>query len=56
MDFLNKTEHCEQSEHYHQIRYIRNSLGTTFQLKLSIVNFWTKLTQKVYFQPKTEKR
>ena len=55
MDFLKKTEHCEQSEHYHQILHIWNSLGTIFQLKLPTLNIWTKLTQKVYFQPKTEK-
>ena len=44
-----------KSEHYHQILHIRNSLGTILQLKLTILNFWTKLTQKGYFQHKTEK-
>ena len=53
MYFLDKT--CEKGlkqerEHHHRILHIRNSLGTQFQLKLKILNFWTKLTQKRYFQ------
>ena len=39
-----------------QISYIQNSLGTKFQLKLTILNFWTKLTQKGYFHSKKEKK
>ena len=39
-----------------QILNIRNSLGTKFQLKLIILNFWTKVTQKRYFQCKKEKK
>ena len=39
----------------HLIQYIRNSLGAKFQLKSSILNFWTKFKTKVYFQSKTEK-
>ena len=39
-----------------QILYIQNSLGTKFQLKLTILNFWTKLTQKGYFHSKKEKK
>ena len=35
-----------------EIIHTRNSLGTKFQLKLTL-NFWTKLTQNRYFQPKT---
>ena len=33
---------------------MRNSLGTISQLKLIILNFWGKITQKVYFQSKKE--
>ena len=29
--------------------------GTKFQLKLTILNFWTKLTRKKYFQLEKEK-
>ena len=29
-------------------------VGTKFQLKLTILNFWTKLTQKSHFQSKKE--
>ena len=39
-----------------QILYIQNSLGTKFQLKLTILNFWTKLTQKGYFHSKKEEK
>ena len=35
---------------------MQNSLGAEFQLKLIILNFWTKLTQKGYFQYKKEKK
>ena len=35
--------------------HLRFSLGTKFQLKLTIVIFWTKFTQKEYFCRKTEK-
>ena len=31
--------------HYHSIFHIQNSIDTKFQLKLTILNFWTKLTQ-----------
>ena len=41
--------------YHHWILYIRISLGTKFQLKLTILIFWTKLAQKVYFRFKTEK-
>ena len=34
--------------------YIVESLGTKFLLKLTILNFWTKLTEKGYFQSKKE--
>ena len=34
---------------------IRISLGTNFQLKLTILIFWTKITQKGYFWSKRKK-
>ena len=37
-----KTSKEEKSEHHNRILYIRNSLGTKFHLKLTILNFWTK--------------
>ena len=43
-----------KSEHHHGILHIWISLGTKFQLKLIILSFWTKFTQKMYFQSKTE--
>ena len=43
-----------KSEHHHRILHIWISLGAKFQLKLIILSFWTKLTQKWYFQLKTE--
>ena len=43
-----------QSEHHHGILHIWISLGTKFQLKQLILSFWTKFTQKRYFQWKTE--
>ena len=44
----NKVER-RKSEQNHQILHIQNSLGTKFQVKLTILNFWIKLTQKRYF-------
>ena len=53
MNFLDKTckikSKTEKSEHHHRILHIENSLGTKFQLKLTILNFWTKLTEKAEF-------
>ena len=43
-----------KSEYHHGILHIWISLGTKFQLKLIILSFWTKFTQKRYFQLKTE--
>ena len=34
----------QKSEHDHQILHIQNSSITKFQIKLTILNFWTKLT------------
>ena len=42
----------QEKEHLHRILHIRNNVGAKFQLKLTILNFWTKLTQKEYFQSK----
>ena len=44
----------EKSEHYHQILSIWKSLGTKFKLKVTILDFWTNLSQKGYFQSKRE--
>ena len=44
----NKVER-RKSEQNHQILHIQNSLGTKFQVKVTIMNFWIKLTQKRYF-------
>ena len=56
--FLNKTctkwSKAKKKENHHRVLQIRNSLGTKFQFKLIILNFWTKLTQKGYFQSKKE--
>ena len=43
-----------KSEYHHGILHIWICLGTKFQLKLIILSFWTKSTQKRYFQSKTE--
>ena len=42
-----------KSEH-HWILHIQVSFGTKLKLKLIILGFWTKFTQKKYFQSKTE--
>ena len=41
-----------KSEHHHEILHNQISLGTKFCLKLTLLKFWTKLTQKGYFQSK----
>ena len=43
-----------KSEHHHEVLYIWISLGTKFQLKLIILSFQTKFTQRRHFQLKTE--
>ena len=45
-----------KSEHHCWILLIRISLGTKFQLKLTILIFWTNITQKGYFRSKKEKK
>ena len=44
----------EKSEHHHRSFHIRIILGTKFQLKLTILIYWTKFALKVCFQSKTE--
>ena len=46
---------CSNSEHHRWILDFRNSLDTKFQLKLTILIFWTKFAKKGYFQSKAEK-
>ena len=43
-----------KSEHHRRILRISVSLGTKFQLKLTVLSFWTKIAQKGYFRLKTE--
>ena len=43
-----------KNEHHHKILHIRIGLGTKFQLRPTILIFWTKFAQKGYFQSKTE--
>ena len=43
-----------KSEHHDRILHIWISLGTKCQLKLIILNFWIKFTQKRYFRLKKE--
>ena len=51
--FLNQI--CSNSKHHRWILDFRNSLDTKFQLKLTILIFWTKFAKKGYFQSKAEK-
>ena len=58
MDFFEET--CKKvekkkREHHHRILHIRNILGTKFQLKLTILSIWTRLTRKGYFKSKKKK-
>ena len=46
---LQKGFKTKKSEHNNRVLHIRNSLGTKFELKLTISIFYTKLTQKGYF-------
>ena len=45
----------QKNEYHYCISHIQISLSTKFQLKLTILLFWTKFTQKGYFRLKTEK-
>ena len=44
-----------KSGHYHLILHIQIKLDDIFQLKLTILIFWTKFIQERYFRFKTEK-
>ena len=43
-----------KSEHHHWILHIWISLNTKFQVKLTVLIFWTKFGLKGYFQSKME--
>ena len=45
-----------KSEHHHSILNIRIGLGTRFQLKLTILIFWTNLPKKAISGRKRENR
>ena len=45
---LLKKNRNRKSEYHHRILHIRVSLDTKFQVKLTILTFWTKLTKKGY--------
>ena len=45
----------EKIEQHHWNKHIQLSLGIKFHLKLTILIFWTRLSQTGYFQPKTKK-
>ena len=53
-DLPKKVFSVENRKSQHGILHIWISLGTKFQLKLIVLSFWTKFTQKGYFQSKTE--
>ena len=59
MDFfgqnLKKNVQNKKNELDNRILLIWNSLGTKFQLKLTTLYAWTKLTQKGHFSSKKEK-
>ena len=58
MDILEKT--CKEKSKTEKVNitidFYMFEIGTKFQLKLKILNFWTKLTQKGYFRSKKEKK
>ena len=45
-----------KSENHHQIWQIQTSLRIKFQLQLTVLNFWTKLTKNMCFWSKNEKK
>ena len=45
----------KNSKHHHRTLHISISLDTKFQLKVKILGFQTKLTQKGYLRSKIEK-
>ena len=52
-EFLDENE---KSEQHHWILHIRTRPATKFQLKLTILTFWSKSGQKGYPRSKTENR
>ena len=48
---LQKSSNIE-SEPHQKLLHIQISLGTKFRLNLTLLIFWTKLTQKGYFRSK----
>ena len=46
----------KKTEHHHWILHVRISVGTKFQLKVTILMFWTELSQKGYFHSKKKKK
>ena len=44
-----------KSKHRKLIPHIRISHGTEFQLKLTVLIFWTRFAPKMFFRSKTEK-
>ena len=44
----------KKSEYRYEILHFSICLITKFQIKLTIVSFWTKFTKKGYYQSKTE--
>ena len=51
MDFLDKAckNRFKTEKNHHQILHIRNSLGTKFQLKLTILIFFDQINPKRVF-------
>ena len=55
MYFLDKIwRKRSKAEHHQRILHIRNSVGIKFHLKVTILIFWTKLTQRGYLQSKKQ--
>ena len=45
----------QKNEHHHWILHVRISVGAKFQLKVTILMFWTEFAHKGYFHSKTKK-
>ena len=50
MEFFGKNK--KKNEHHHRLSHIRRRFGTKVQVKLTILNSWTKLTRKGYLRSK----
>ena len=46
---LAKKRSKADKKYHHQVLYIGNNFGTKFRLKVTFLNFWTKLSQRRYF-------